>query len=338
MKKTKSILYFIIIVCFSLSSCTQNRDSSSSINIPSFGVEPLLSGPDQSSTNSRFVTKKSTNAQNDDPLIEIPNTIRISCELEIELLNNSPQLLDPNLDYIDYLESFYAMTNFYDCNIRQQVQESNNVVRLDSGQYISSEIDSDNPQDNTRFVSWIYDEGEKIARGKLVNLYLQDDGIRTKTRIDLSHKDGNKVVNSFLYFSDPGIPPTLHKFYTRVLFKEITDDNGEVTEHRIGGRHYNTFINAVIAFAAVVKKGVGSAVFLKKCENTDDAHAPCNLSSTYEKKYYDANGEVLASAPDGMPATLEDIGLDHTTYMLSDFYNGQTEGDYFHPSFDPESD
>ena len=215
--------------------------------------------------------------------------------------------------------------------------------KLESGQYVSLQRDGNNPQDNTRYVSWAYDgdtQGnavEKTARGKIISLHLQKNNVRTKVRIDLSDGDGDKVVNNFIHLSIPANPPRTfrdHDLLIRVLFREVLDDSNEVVEHRIGGRYYRTTVNDIFAFAAVVKKEVGSVVFLKRCENTD-RHASCDLSSGgYQTSFYDSNGNDLASAPHGVPSTLETVA-DYRSYVIRDFYDGQTEADYFDLSFDP---
>ena len=340
----------IMIFCFGLFRCSTD---SSSIEIPSFGVDSLL--VDMQGSQQEGVTQSKAGGAD----LYSVKASSISCESELMAFNAAPQLAQSSLTPIQYLETFSAQVNFYDCNVRQQASEGE-VIQLNSGQYISSQIDSENPENSTFFVSWVYDEvdveeevdnfvAKRMARGKLVNLSLQDDGIRNKTRVDLSHENGERVVKSFLYFNVPaehsGVSSEFD-LYTKILFKEIVDEDGQVVEQKIGGRHYNTNIGEVIAFASVVKAGVGSVVFLKKCTTTDP-HATCDLSSgTPEAMYYhpdgeeskdDANGGSVIRI-EGLPEDLEDIGSDYEAYFLEDYYDGQSEEDYLKASFDPDSE
>ena len=352
MKITKNTFYLFIIItiCLGLSSCSKdnnqnqqnpNRETGSSdpTGIPSFSIKPFITG-DQSVNQSGPPRKG---------LIEISTLAALSCKTEIQRLrdSNPRQLVRGSRKFINYLNIFYALTNFNDCNITSQAEEDG-MTKLESGQFVSSQINNSNPKDNTRFVSWIYDEIEdsksvakKIARGKVVSLHLQKNKVRVNTRIDLSHHEGDRIVDNFIHILIPKKPPMTHRehdLFTRIVFSEISNDNNEVVEHRIGGRYYATTItmNDILTFIAVVKKGVGSVVFLKKCDDTNDPHASCDLSpGNYETLFYDANENDLTSAPDGIPATLEAIGFDHTPYLISDFYDGETEDNYLQPSFNP---
>ncbi len=120
-----------------------------------------------------------------------------------------------------------------------------------------------------------------------------------------------------------------------VLFREVPDDNNAVVEHGIGGRYYRTTVSDIFVFAAVVKKEVGSVIFLKKCRNVKDPNAPCDLlSGSYQTLFYDSSGNDLTSAPNGIPTTLEAVA-DYMFYVVKDFHDGGTEADYFQPSFNP---
>ena len=272
---------------------------------------------------------------------------------KLSLLNQVYQLATNNTSTeVDFLEFFYKAVNFYDCFIREKAAKT--VLRSGSNQYTYSYSNPDNPEHNASFISWIYEnfrdpvsnEHYRISKGKLINLSLQDNGFITKLRTDLFHsEDGSRVIESFFYFSFPeGSIPLVnsdHEFYTRIIFKEIlSKSNGEVIEQKIGVRHYNSSMDDIIAFVAVIKKDIGSALFLKKCEEVqEDIHSECELSplGSYETVHYDpSRTEVTGSSiPDELPQTLEDVGSDHALYILGDFYNGQTESEYFELSFTP---
>lgn len=352
--------FFILFTTLILFSCNEKNDGSQHqqrtpddpIEIPSFAVAPM--------ENNTGSTSSLTSLNNQGPpLIEIPDVILISCNSQIQFLGNTPVsgLITGRLGFMDYLNIFYALTNFYDCNIRHQAGQYG--VEEESGQYVSSYIDEDNPEDNTRYVSWIYEDSEnnnnqqpiieRIAKGKIVNLHLQENNIRTKIRINLSNSDGNRVVDNVIRFSAPRFDGGSgnFEFYIRVFFKEILNENNEVVEHRIGARYYSTVtnINDIFSIAAVVKKDVGSVVFIKRCDDIDDPHGDCSLSSSDVDStlFYDTSGNDLGSAaPTGIPTTLEEIGTDYTSYLLNDFYSGQKEEDddfdFFEPSFDPDAE
>ena len=342
--KFKLVQFILILILSTLFSSCKSGDGNNAnplvtpgnpIEIPSFALEPLSHGT-RSSAN--FVEQQNTKFS----LIEVPDIIKIVCASQAILLKDSKaqKMLTNELDFLDYLNIFYGFTNFYDCSIRYRAQEYG-IEELPSGQYVSFHEDDDNPENNTRYVSWIYETNnnaptvERAASGKIVNLHLQENKIRKKIRIDLSNDGGSRVVDNLIRFlSESGL-----EFYIRVLFKEIINENGEVVEHRMGARYYSSAINAndVVAIAGVVKAGVGSVIFLKSCDDTDDPHAVCELSSgDYDTKFYDTSGTELDSAPDGMPTTPEEIGTDYTDYMINNFYGEETEDDYFEPSFEPD--
>ena len=336
-------LFCLILICFGLSSCDRNsEESSSSIQVPSFSVDPLedvsldaFSWGMQSSLEAQGAFPLSVESLTDEsPDPEISSEARISCADEVEELNNAPKLDSrEDLEYTDYLRSFYAITSFYDCNVRQQIQEDE-VTRADSGQYTASRIGS-TPADYTRFVSWIYRDnnaGESIAHGRLVNRYLQEDGMRTQTRIDLSY-NGDKNVDSLVSFVSRN-PDTNseYRYYTRVFFQEVSNDEGDVVEHQIAGRHYNSTQNDVVVVAAVVKLGVGTTVFLKTCQDTNDLNFNCDISSDATVKHFSAAGIEMDEPPAGMPTSPQNVGR---RYRISHFYDDQTESQYFNPSFTP---
>ena len=338
--------FLITTLCSSLFYCSS--DEFSIIEVPSFGVDSLLNDM------KKTIQSQTTSGAHSNQV----QATEASCENELNDLNKAPQLLQANLGSVDYLEIFYSTINFYDCQIREQAEQSE-VTILDSGQYISSLIDSNHPEDMTMFVSWIYDsvnmtdENEdlitkEMAKGKLVNLHLQDNNIRTKTRTDLSHHNGDRVVKHFHLHSFPAADFNSDDdidFYTKVIIKEILDEEGNVVEQKIGARHYNTLIEKVVSFVAFIKSDVGSVVFLKTCATTDP-DADCSLSNGFDQKeYYSPNGDASENQDgsslviQGLPENnIEDIGTDYELYIVDDFYDGQSKSDYLKPSFDPSSE
>ena len=264
----------------------------------------------QSSSRGQGAFPLSVESLTDDASPEISSGARVSCTEEVEELNNAPWLgSNEDLEYPDYLRSFYAITNFYDCNIRQQIQDDE-VTESDSGLYTASYIGSI-PADFTRFVSWIYRDnnaGEAVPYGRMVNLYLQENAVRTKTRIDLSY-NGDKNVDSLFSSVSPNVPGVdgEYRHYTRVFFQEVSNDEGDVVEHRIAGRHYNNKQNDVIMVSAVVKLGVGSTIFVKICRDTNDLNFNCDISDA-SVKYFSAAGIKMDEPPAGMPTSVRDVG------------------------------
>lgn len=332
----KPLILIIFSMALIFSGCS-GIEGFFSGDIPSFAVKPLESssirslGKFQNLRNAQQAAKIQSNLHTASLKIFSKS---ISCAKEVAYSNAAPQLIGtPNLTGQDYVTAFYAQANFYDCNARQQALEDvpQENERDEEGQEIenpikvyTAEMIGPRPNDFTRFVSWTDDPNSENVQGKLVNLYLQDDGIRTKTRIDLEKTGGAKTINSLFLSSTE----TDLKTYTRADFTEMLDAN-IVVEHRVSGRHYNSHDDVIINVASSVKKNIGASVFVKKCASPSAFSDSCNLASP-TAYYYDSDGAVITES---QASSLGLITNSNTLTIINNFYTG-TEEDYFQASFD----
>ena len=309
---------YIIVLFFSafLFSC-DNEDSV--IDIPSFSIKPMRNSSVKSIDSSSSKTEVRSSS-------EVKSLVSIGCLEELSYWNDAPQLVGgSNLPGIDYIVSFYAGANFYDCSAQLQAQENGPEETLQGDLTVfKAESIGDVPEDNTRFVSWSENADKSEIKGKMVNLYLQNDQARTKTRADLSDSNGVKTVNAmFKYEKDI-------QMYTRAFFQEVPNSEGEIVEHIIGGRHYNSRDKVIISVLASVKREIGGSVFVVKCSDPSSFNAECPFSSPQEQ-YYNAKGEVI----DKNAATELGLETDFANFpkelILSSFYD-EPESEYFDPS------
>ena len=324
MKNLKMSASLIIIFAFSVSLFSCSRSDFEG-EIPSFSLKPMKNSSIKSISSSGTSSKTTVNS-----LSEVKSLSSGDCTEELNYWNNSPQLVDNGLDDllgIDYVISFYAKANFYDCSSRRQALEIGPEKTLREGLsvFVAESIGSV-PEDSTHFVSWSENSDKSEIRGRLVNLYLHDDQSRNKIRVDMSYSNGVRTVDGLLQYSKGTF-----KMYTRAFFKEISNSEGEIIEHIIGGRHYNSTDEVIINVIASVRKEVGSSIFVVKCESPSSFNAPCPFSSP-EAHYYNGEGVAIDQA------AAEALGLETNPsslpeeLILNSFYDDD-ESEYFDPSF-----
>ena len=347
---------FIIILAFSifLFSCDSTDfkiDIPSFLDddIPSFSVKPMENSSVKNiGSNNSYSKTKANSLPEVKPLSDVDlNDVDLDIDLsdidldidlsdlrcieELKYWNDSPELTGgQSLVGIDYIVSFYANANFYDCNVRQQALEDGLKETLQGDlKVFTAQSIGDIPEDKTRFVSWSENIDKSDIKGKMVNLYLQNDQTRTKTRVDVSYSNGVKTVNAML---EVFFPKVQLQTYTRAFFQEVSDSKGEIVEHNIGGRHYNSEDEVIIGVIASVKKGLGSSIFVTKCNaSASSFNDECPFSSPKEY-YYNTEGESINQIE------AENLGLETVfsnlpeELILNSFYN-EPESEYFNPSF-----
>ena len=289
------------------------------ITIPSFVVKPLGGTP-----------VPSLSFQLEDFAAET-----ISCDTEVQYYNDAPQLVNQNNSGDEYVHTFYAMANFYDCNLRQQAMEKGSIETDEDASVNTVKTIGDPSADSTRFVSWQGEADASSGKGKLVNLYLQDDGVRTKTRITFEKVSGVKKVN-VLFKSSGGT----YDQWSRAFFREVRDSSGDITGHYVGGRHYDSGSSAIAIVLAHLKKDVGISLRKYRCTGVAKANfnQVCNQNATAE--YWDSTGssdvtrDATWAAGKGLKTSLSDLSSDTAIESLAHFFTG-SEADYFSPTFTP---
>ncbi len=258
----------------------------------------------------------------------------ISCTAELEYSNASPQTVGRmNVRTAEeYLEHAYAWALFYDCNARQQaLEDGDGELRSDSDLQAILQTKG-NPEDHTRFVAWMGDLNAQESQGKLVNLYLQDDRTRTKTRIDLNKVGGLKTVDVVFHFQwNNGVD-----HWSRAYFREISESEQFVVQ-----RHYDSDDDTVIIVAGHFLEEVGSATFRRDCLANGNPNIACDLDTTSNTaaNYLQDDGTTNfadANAADTAGLTIQAniSGLIDEVANLDRFYTG-TEDQFFTPTFNP---
>ena len=227
---------------------------------------------------------------------------------------------------------FYAQSQFYDCNARQQLQEDGltKQCRLRDGttgsiggddlcdpeaasyvQLLYSLTEGAPADDLTRFVSWTMHPTTpkaKDIKGQLINKYLQENALRSKTRVDIDRTGGKKVIDSILLVANAAGDIIL---IVRAYFREGGSGNA-VTDNYITGRYWHKDYAKVIAVRAHVSSTLGSAIFYKACAAAtalDAVTAPCSLLGVNAKSF-NSNGGTESSAIAGLITTSADSKFD----------------------------
>ena len=304
----------------------------------------------------------------------------IDCSSVLETLNTWQRDSDRGLPQsqmnvdstkaLGYTLHFYAHSQFYDCNLRQQVREDgvNRQCPLREGEETGSPEDlchedenvdtstqfsyallQDNelPDDFTRFVGWTSDPNDPAnnnVQGMMINKYLQDDGVRTKTRIDLHEDESEKIIISTFLSYDTNLEG---RSMTRSYFREIKPSDGsEATENYIVGRYWNRAFGGVISLRAHLKSSVGSVLFITICQNVvnlEDAIASNCSSESASATYFDTEGTQIGSTADfsgqlSTSATDNNFNPENTSNNLDTFFNGESIDEYFDlDNFAPEN-
>ena len=254
---------------------------------------------------------------------------RIDCTDEVSFWNSAPQTMGraASIPAEELIHHFYAQALFYDCNVREQAQNFGigETVQQDGengGEEVTILTASNIgaiEDDLTQFVSWTDLPESENVRGLLVNKYLQNDGTRTKTRVDLEIENGARHVTSLLHFTteDNG------EYYSKASFQESgPDEDGNFQKHEIWGRYYDTSSggNTVVQIRAVAETNGGYSFEIKRCSGVSDKNSPCASPPTI--KHYDKDKNEINARTFGSNENEAD-----------NFYEGEEESDYFTPEF-----
>ena len=369
---------FITCLCVFLlsSSCSDGEENRSSVRysgyIPNFSVNAPQNSVGASVLNL-FIKPLVTKIQS---LNLEENEINIDCTEALNNWNEAPRLPEVangsllcfnnqncRTDEIGYAIHFYAQSQFYDCNIRQQIRDDGLTrqctLREGSGGRMGEDnlcdeeasesvqllyaLTQGNPaEDWTRFVSWTMDPNDPATedvQGVLINKYLQGDGIRTKTRVDLDRRDGKKVVNSTLLVYDLSGEPSQ---IVRAYFREEGEE-GNITDNYIVGRYWQVDYGQVVTIRAHLRSGAGASVFVETCsvnDFTEAQNSACTASGA-SPVYFDLNDESSTSPIVGLTTSGADVVFDPRDPSRDDldtFFNAQDIDDYFDEgAFSPEN-
>ncbi len=210
----------------------------------------------------------------------------------------------------------YAMSLFYDCNMRQQAAEDGaKVVATDDDKIVYRAYhDQGELWDMTRFVTWSEykdDSGTVPATdgeadtvdGRMVNLYLQDDGeqeegdqeegdqddgARTQTRIELEKKNTLRELRSLFF-----LQAEAGKVCQRSHLVEY--DDGTNKEHLLSLRLYHAG-DEQIYLALSHMKASGSVVLIATCDiaEGEDYNKSCD-GADFTTFYLDAQQEEITA-------------------------------------------
>ncbi len=369
-KRKDSIMKNKILLAMFMVSCAADDGGSLRYTgyIPHFSLPEF---EDALSVSSLLAKEMEESESNLDP---------ISCESQLVKLNDAPQayFFNGNFSFscagdvvcpagsIGHALSAYAISQFYDCNARQQVQEDgiskSCQLRVGTGGDIGDGLVCDesestthklqynytvkgNTEDFTRFTAWTMDPGsssviESDLEGQMINKYLQDDGHRTKLRVNLTRSSGAKTIDVTTIFQSTS--PFADRNIARVIFKEKLE-NDVTTEHYISSfiwaANWGSDKNSIIAIRTYTKKSIGSVVFVKICDvgsSEDKLSKACDVeSSPSSTKYFNADNEEITS---NIPSELSAIAVTDTNF--EDFVSvlgGANFSEYFNPDrYSPE--
>ena len=310
------LLIFLLGACdFDEKSPTDKEAGNRVIDLPAFAVEPFAYVTDDNKSAGLFVTP-------------------ISCEQQLDKLNNTSATLqgevagtgeDSQLKIAKALASYsYALSLFYDCNMRQQAQDDGAKEIANDQQKVHYRAASlkDSRWDFTRFVDWFeYKNNEGIVDrtdgeadrvdGKMINLYLQDDGIRTQTRIELA-KDTTLRQITTIFWSEQGDKQTALKSHV------VEYSEGSTKEQLLSLRYHDANHATDKSWWVLAHmKASGSVMITNVCSETTDYNSTCDDSSAEDLVYHlDSNYQPVTENHQGFKASRADF-LDNVTTSWS---------------------
>ena len=296
------LLSFLVSACdFAGESPADKEDENNNrvIDLPAFAVEPfdyVASNTSQSA--GLFVTP-------------------ISCEQQMKKLNETSEKVqtvgkengveEDNLEMAKALAAYsYALGLFYDCNMRQQAQDDGAEEIANDQQKVQYRAASltDPRWDLTRFVDWFeYKNNEGIVSrtdgeadrvdGKMINLYLQEDGARTQTRIDLV-KNANLRQITTIFWSERDNKQTVLKSHV------VEYSKGSTKEQLLSLRYYSDNNDSnKSGWVLAHMKTSGSVIITNTCPATSDYNSACDTNATDDNSYHlDENYQRVAEHQD----------------------------------------
>ena len=338
----KAIIFLLCFVAFFVSCSSGDGESGKNYSVPRFAVYPPSSSglPGQGS----FASFKPESSGGLKYLVWAPVNVLFplaraqenGCDAELAFSNEAPQTFGQaaSISGEDIVHRFYAQAIFYDCVTREQALQSGvgETVQNDSENedeevtVLTARRIGDDPEVLTEFVSWTDLPESDNVRGRLVNKYVQENGIITKTRVDLEMEDGARKVESMLHFVDPGNSNI--KLYSKGGFQESNPDaQGNFQDQEVWGRFYDTSDNMIVQVRAKSRVNVGVTIELKRCPISGSNIGTDCSGATAETEHYDATGTKVNDP-------LEGISLGSNTG--NGFYAPQSEEEFFTPEFSVE--
>ena len=275
---------------------------------------------------------------------------KISCDRQLSAMNSTSgfafgEILDNTP--LELMESFYARAIFYDCNARQQAQEdgvgrstqvdeagtpddpSDDVTKV----VLTASLIGSNPEDRTRFVAWTDTPDQPNLMGLLVNKRLQQDGKRTKLRVDLKRTNYRKQVWAVLHidYSGSSNPDDIRMMtsYEKSVFREIdSDGDGRIDQHYVSGRYWDALINTLVVVKAQTQVGMGAVVYTRRCA-ASSLGASCTPTTT---TYYNSSGIEIDEKNHG----IDRVPMSQLP-SVSSFFSG-SQASFFTPRFDVNLD
>ena len=307
------------------------KDDKRVIDLPAFAVEPFdyVVGSNTSPSAGLFVTP-------------------ISCEQQMKKLNDTSakvqEIVQPTpsteneLELAKALTSYsYALSLFYDCNMRQQAQDDGAEEIANDQQKVHYRAASltESRWDLTRFVDWFEyknaegivsrtdDEADRVD-GKMINLYLQDDKARTQTRIDLA-KDANLRQITTIFWSETDNKQTALKSHV------VEYSKGSTKEQLLSLRYYSAHhVSDKSWWVLAHMKASGSVMITNVCSETSDYNSTCNENSAGDTTYYlDSNYQEVSDNHQGFKASRDDFLTNVTTNW--------SHGDYSTEAINPRT-
>lgn len=271
---------------------------------------------------------------------------------------------------LGFLIYAYANGLFYDCNVRQQVRQDglSRLCKLrsgSSGNIASGDLCDENTpssqkmlafsyissgqslEDYSRFVAWTMDPanpGTEDLEGMMINRYLQDDGLRSKTKVILNKVNGFKAVETLEFFYPDGQSTTDPNILTRIYVREA-ETGVNVANNYIVIRRWRESHGSVLAIRAHVRDGVGAIVYVASCPAATYADAVSSMcsaesSTPLQTTCFDTDHNAVNCGPFSGMASNTDSVFDHPdiSINLDTFLDMRSISSIFDPgNYSPEN-
>ena len=347
--KTLFPIFSILFLLVYFPSCGKKK-SKSRYNgyVPSFSVVPPVEGSSGSSLSSGLAAAHlapSSIGLSDLVVSSLEDGERVDCAIPFKNLSDAPSLPSDSSSLLPanasgYVVYFYAMAQFYDCNLREQLQSDGITrqcpLREGTGGSVGDEDLCDEDADTSveviwakldhkggklkRFVGWSIDTSSSETsdiEGLMLNLYDEPENssfLDSKTRIDLKRTGEKKEVDAVLLSSENYDNKDVFAII-RVFIKESGSGN-PVENNYIIARHWHKNYQKVLTARIHIKADTGIVVYHKECAATTFAAAltsTCTASDITSGLYFNLEGSALDTAPSGLAANGNDSNFASST-------------------------
>ena len=343
-------IFSILFLFVYFPSCGKKKSKSRYTGyVPSFSVVPPVEGSSGSSLSSGLAAAHlapSSIGLSDLVVSSLEDGERVDCTAPLKNWNDAPQLpsggraLSP-ADASGYVVSFYAMAQFYDCNLRQQLQSDGITRQCPLREGTAGSLGDDDLCDEDadtsveviwakldhgggkykRFVGWSIDTSSletSDIEGLMINLYDEPENSRypldSKTRIDLKRTGGKREVDAVLLSSENYDTNDVHAII-RVFIKE-SGSGDPVENNYIVARHWRKDYEKVLTARIHIKADTGIVVYHKECAAatfTAALTSNCTASGVSTGLSFDLEGSVLSTRPAGLAASGSDLNFASST-------------------------